>query len=118
MEILKTNLLWVGSSLMAGFFLIVLSFRFIGESALFRKVILQQEIGSADGSIAVDPSRSRWIGRIGRADSILRPIGTAVIDEDFLEVTTQGEFIDAGTLVRVISVGANRIVVKEEKEEG
>ncbi|MDP7035898.1 MAG: NfeD family protein [Planctomycetota bacterium] len=116
-EILKTNLFWVGSSLMAGFFLIVLSFRFLGESALFRKVVLQQEIGSAGGSIAVDSSRSRWIGRTGRADSMLRPIGTAVIDEEFLEVTTQGEFVDAGTPVTVISVGGNRIVVKEEKEE-
>ncbi|MBC6991636.1 NfeD family protein [Hymenobacter sp. BT491] len=51
-------------------------------------------------------------GTTGRALSALRPSGTALFDDDRREVVTRGEFVSAGTPVRVLRIEQNRIVVE------
>nr|WP_188557770.1 NfeD family protein [Hymenobacter glacieicola] len=51
-------------------------------------------------------------GTTGRALSALRPAGTVLFDDDRREVTTRGEFVPAGTQVRVLGIEHNRIVVE------
>lgn len=52
-------------------------------------------------------------GTTGRALSALRPAGTVLFGEDRREATTRGEFLDAGTPVRVLRIEQNRIVVEQ-----
>jgi membrane-bound ClpP family serine protease len=51
-------------------------------------------------------------GTIGRALSALRPAGTVLFQDDRREATTRGEFVPAGSEVRVLGIEQNRIVVE------
>ncbi|MBC8084537.1 MAG: NfeD family protein [Hymenobacter sp.] len=51
-------------------------------------------------------------GATGRTLSALRPAGTVLFAENRREVTTRGEFVAAGTTVRVLRIEQNRIVVE------
>jgi membrane-bound ClpP family serine protease len=52
-------------------------------------------------------------GTTGRALSALRPAGNVLFGEERREATTRGEFLDAGTPVRVLRIEQNRIVVEQ-----
>lgn len=51
-------------------------------------------------------------GAVGVASSTLRPAGKATFGDHFLDVVSDGGFIDHGTPVEVIRVAGNRIVVR------
>jgi membrane-bound serine protease (ClpP class) len=52
------------------------------------------------------------VGDWGVAESPLRPAGKAIFGDDFLDVVTDGSFVDKGTQVRVIQLSGNRVVVR------
>ncbi|MGM0491270.1 MAG: NfeD family protein [Planctomycetota bacterium] len=53
------------------------------------------------------------VGDIGISDSPLRPAGRALFGDAYLDVVTDGSFVDRGRRVRVIQISGNRIVVRE-----
>src|SRR5262249_33907954 len=59
---------------------------------------------------AADPS---LLGAIGTAATMLRPAGMARIGEAYVDVVTDGTFVQAGSRVQVVEIEGNRIVVKE-----
>lgn len=61
---------------------------------------------------ASHPDPTVWLGKIGVAKTVLRPSGTIVVDDTFLDVVTDGEFYEPGTEVIIISVTGGRIVVR------
>jgi len=56
--------------------------------------------------------RSELRGRSGTAASFLRPAGIASIDGRRIDVLTEGEFIAAGTPIRVVRVQGSRVFVE------
>lgn len=58
-----------------------------------------------------------FMGQSGVAASDLRPAGVARILGDRVDVVTQGDFVPAGSPIRVLRVEGNRIVVREAPEE-
>jgi membrane-bound serine protease (ClpP class) len=56
--------------------------------------------------------RTSLLGQLGSAASFLRPAGVATIDGQRVDVLTEGEFIAAGTPVRVTRVEGARIFVE------
>jgi len=67
--------------------------------------------GSSRGAAAVQEAGAR-LGDLGRAVSSLRPSGKARFGDRLADVVAEGEFLDAGTDVRVIEVRGNRVVVR------
>ncbi|MCA9094771.1 MAG: NfeD family protein, partial [Planctomycetaceae bacterium] len=53
------------------------------------------------------------IGTQGETLSILRPAGKARFGEEYLDVVSEGPFIDPGTRVEVVRVEGMRIVVRK-----
>lgn len=53
------------------------------------------------------------LGAIGTAATALRPAGMAQFGDQYVDVVTEGGFINAGVRVQVIEVEGTRIVVKE-----
>jgi membrane-bound serine protease (ClpP class) len=53
------------------------------------------------------------VGDWGIADSPLRPAGKVVFGEEYVDVVTDGSFVDRGQQVRVIDISGNRVVVRE-----
>lgn len=67
---------------------------------------------------AVSVGREDLLGREGTAISTLRPSGVALIGEERVDVSADGEFIEKGTRVRVIEVKGPRIVVESVENGG
>jgi membrane-bound serine protease (ClpP class) len=56
------------------------------------------------------------MGRTGTALTALRPSGTAIIDDERVDVVSQGDFLSAGTAVQVVNVSGSRVEVKGVRE--
>jgi len=56
------------------------------------------------------------IGQIGTADSDLHPSGWVIIEDQRVFVVSEGEFLDKGTAVKILSVDGNRVVVRKLNE--
>ncbi len=59
---------------------------------------------------------SDWVGRRGVAATDLRPIGSAIFDEERIDVVCEEGFLPKGSPIVVIRDDRYRKVVKEEKE--
>lgn len=96
----------------AAIVLISLLARFFPSIPLFRRLILAtaNPVGPAfEPATASRPAVQ--VGDIGFARTILRPAGSAEFDSRPVDVVTDGQFIEAGTKVRVVSVSGARVVV-------
>ena len=56
------------------------------------------------------------IGQIGTAESDLHPSGWVIIEGQRVFVVSEGEFLDKGTAVKILSVDGNRVVVRKLNE--
>ncbi|UOQ46344.1 nodulation protein NfeD [Halobacillus salinarum] len=90
----------------------LLMFKFFGlERGFFRHVILNESTSAEQGYLS-SVTRLELIGLEGVALTPLRPSGTAIIDEERLDVVSEGGFIGAGEQVRVVKTEGARIVVR------
>lgn len=64
-----------------------------------------------DGYISA-PIRAELVGKTGTAVSELRPVGTADIDGERVDVTTDGEYLTAGTTIKVVRADNMKVVVR------
>jgi membrane-bound serine protease (ClpP class) len=78
-----------------------------------RRLVLDVEMGAAQGYTSSPESDRLHLGRTGTAVSPLRPAGIADLDGERVDVVSDGGFINAGAAVEVIRVDGNRIVVRE-----
>jgi membrane-bound ClpP family serine protease len=53
------------------------------------------------------------LGAIGEAATPLRPAGKARFGDDYLDVISEGDYINPGARIQVVEIEGNRIVVKE-----
>jgi membrane-bound ClpP family serine protease len=53
------------------------------------------------------------LGAVGTAVTVLRPAGTVLFGDRYVDVVTEGVYVPAGARVQVIEVEGTRIVVKE-----
>lgn len=83
--------------------------RAIPENAWIAKLTFAGAQG-ADYVTSTDYSHMR--GKVGIANSYLRPAGVALIDGERVDVLTKGEFIPEGTPVRVTRVEGARVFVE------
>ncbi|PYZ95303.1 hypothetical protein CR194_01530 [Salipaludibacillus keqinensis] len=93
----------------------VLFFKYIGYSGPLKRVILTDQTKTEQGYVS-NANRSEFIGQIGESLTILRPSGTAILNNERLDVVSEGGYIEQGRKVKVISVAGSRIVVRELKE--
>ncbi|GMQ81833.1 MAG: nodulation protein NfeD [Rhodothermia bacterium] len=97
--------------------LVVLGFslaKYAPRSSRFNLLVLSPELSSEKGFTAAE-SRTNLVGMTGRAINALRPAGSAEIDDERIDVTTSGEYIEAGKEIRVVSVRGSRVEVREVK---
>ena len=60
--------------------------------------------------------KTELLGKLGVAETPLRPSGTARILGDRYDVITQGEFVETDAKIEVIKVAGNRIEVRPHRE--
>jgi membrane-bound serine protease (ClpP class) len=94
----------------------ILAGRYLPDVPLLGRVVLRPGLAVAgtDAAIAFDESPYRNLqGQEGVAMTTLRPAGRVRFGDQYVDVVTQGDYIDAGLRVRVIEVTGNRVVVKQ-----
>ena len=76
------------------------------------RLVLNDSISTEDGYVASE-SRLELLGQKLIAYTDLRPAGVAVLENEKLDVVTDGDFIEKGNKIEVIRVEAMSIVVKK-----
>ncbi|TEB13790.1 NfeD family protein [Pelotomaculum propionicicum] len=100
-------------ALIATIAVFLLGLRLMSRYNMWYKLTLQNKQNSKEGYVAPAPELSLFAGKEGIALTPLRPAGSAEVEGRRLDVVTEGEFIRAGTRVRVVKVEGTRVVVKE-----
>lgn len=100
--------------------------QYLGSMPVFNRLVLKPPSAKAqepavktgaDGKRAT-PAQSHGeygvqVGDWGLALSLLRPAGKARFGDRYLDVVTDGSFVDQGRQVQVVEISGNRIVVRE-----
>jgi membrane-bound serine protease (ClpP class) len=84
--------------------------RHLPTSHRFRGLLLQRGVGSTEGFVAALP-RGDLVGQEGVALTDLRPSGVAQVAGERMDVVTEGEYVAAGSPVRVLRSEGYRHVV-------
>ncbi len=99
--------------------LVILAFslgRYLPRSSRFGQLILVHDLASAAGFTSSE-ARDDLEGRFGTALTPLRPAGAADIGGRRVDVTTAGDFVEAGARVRVVSVHGSRVEVRKVQSD-
>ena len=79
------------------------------KSTTWQRVVLnEQEIG-----YQASPTHTSLEGKSGKALTDLRPGGTAEVDGERVSVTTEGDFLEKNSDIKVVEVEGSRIVVRK-----
>ena len=113
-DFLLTPMLNISIALIGAVFFIAFLARFLPEMPIMRRLFLSfsQPRTIPEPFASPMPGAQRvYPGDTGEALTILRPAGRARIGGEPVDVMTGGDFIEAGTPVRVLSVTGTTIVV-------
>ncbi|WP_420809396.1 NfeD family protein [Aquibacillus halophilus] len=103
----------IGIALLLSIIVSVILFRKVGmKKGIFRHVILSDSTSTEKGYVS-SVNRLELIGLEGKSVTPLRPSGTAVFDDERLDVVSEGAFIQADTDLKIIKTEGSRIVVRE-----
>ena len=87
--------------------------RFVVKSKTWRRIVLNDKQEKLKGFHASTEDLAKLIGKRGNAYTPLRPAGIALIEDQKIDVMTEGDFIEKDSKVEVILVEGNRVVVRE-----
>ncbi len=104
-------ILQLGAAFFTALALIALSWKYLPQTKAFHTLVLDAAIEENSGYTSSKASYSELSGKAGRAFTDLRPSGTVIIDDEKIDVVTDGEFISRGEQVKVLKVEGSKIVV-------
>jgi membrane-bound serine protease (ClpP class) len=77
----------------------------------FAGLALYRDMKSEEGFIGVESKPKELIGKTGIADSILRPSGKVIIDDEIYDAKSEYSYIDKGEKVRVVRYETGQVYV-------
>lgn len=97
----------------------IIMLKVFGKKMKFlRKIILTDSTNTESGYVS-NPNRLELIGVEGYTLTDLRPAGTIIVDDERIDVVSEGDFIRKNVKVRIVKAEGSRIVVREvtDKED-
>ena len=88
------------------------SLRSLSKGKLRNSKLVLTETESNEAGYRSSEDMSVFVDREGTASTVLRPTGIADFDGVRLNVSSEGDYIPAGTKVRIISVEGQKILVR------
>lgn len=105
----------IGIAFLIAVILAIILFRRIGlNKGVFRHIVLRDSITTEEGYVS-SVNRLELVGLEGKTLTPLHPSGLVELDNETLDVVTEGSYIDKGKQVKVIRVEGVRVVVREVK---
>src|SRR5699024_758785 len=93
----------------------VILFKWIGlERGIFRKIILRDRTTTDLGYVST-VARPKLVGKMGLTVTPLRPSGTALFDNERMDVVSEGGFVEKDKRVMIVHVEGMKVVVREKK---
>ena len=98
--------------------------RYLGEVPLLSRLVLsppEREGGPLDVARLTSTTGQGVnvelleVGQVGTVQSPLRPAGKVEFAEEFYDVVSEGDFVDAGDQVRILEIQGNRVVVRTHR---
>ncbi|HET6195361.1 MAG TPA: NfeD family protein, partial [Acetobacteraceae bacterium] len=115
-EILLQNLLNLTLMLVLVIVVAAVLWRLLPRVPVLRTIFLappdRPASGPSAGTMGVSSPQKTLVGRTGVAATLLRPAGVLDLDGEPVDVITRGEFIEAGTALRVVAVEGSRVIVE------
>ncbi|MEI6033821.1 MAG: NfeD family protein [Verrucomicrobiae bacterium] len=109
-DLLAIPMLNLGIAVVAAVLCIAVLARFLPDLPIFRRLFLSAQ-SAAGPSRPAAASAPFAPGGLGTAQTTLRPSGKALFGGCLADVVAEGEFLEAGTPVKILSVSGSRIVV-------
>ena len=124
LEVITLVLAWNAHGPMAtlGLLLIVLatlaiaistSLRSLSKGKLGKSTFILNETESNEAGYRTTEDMQVFVGREGTASTVLRPTGIADFEGVRMNVSSEGDYIPAGTKVRIIRVEGQKILVRK-----
>ena len=85
------------------------------DSRIGKLLTLQWRSTTDNGYVGGEP-KADLLGKTGVVQSVLRPVGRAIIDGEPVDVVSDGEFFEPGTKIRVVAVTGGRVVVRRNAD--
>ncbi|MBE8950131.1 MAG: hypothetical protein SR3Q1_05990 [Quinella sp. 3Q1] len=82
------------------------------NAGMLDDLVLDERQKNRDGYTSVI-DKSRFLGAIGVCATDLRPAGTITVEGEPVDVVTEGNFVKAGDIVKVINVDGSRVLVRQ-----
>lgn len=90
----------------------IVLFVFFGDKGPWKRLVLSTQPTVEEGYLSVETDPS-LVGMEGKALSVLRPAGIALIGDERLDVVSEGGYIEKGSSLKVIHVSGARVVVRK-----
>jgi len=91
----------------------VIMMKFLGKNLhFFSKLVLRDATTSDEGYVS-NENRVDLLGKVGVTLTPLRPAGTVQVENERLDVVSEGSYINSNKKVAIIQVEGSRIVVRE-----
>jgi len=113
MGILSQAFIQLASSFVLAGIVIYLLTKLLPKTQIWNKLILQTNIEAQSGYTS-NVGLDSLIGAEGKSFTVLRPSGTAIINNKRYDVVTAGEYIKRGTTIVVTAVEGSKIVVMKK----
>ncbi|MDD2401211.1 MAG: NfeD family protein [Clostridia bacterium] len=98
--------------------LVLISFKVLTKRKLWSRLVLDTKYNKEEGYIPQIEDLSIYVGKTGKAVTILRPAGTVILDNGVrLDVVTNGDFIHKGAKVEIVRAEGIRLVVQPIDEQ-
>ncbi len=104
--LMKLSVSLVGASIIA----LVIA-RFLPGTSVFHRLVLENATSKKTGYAASDDNTG-LIGQEGKAVTPIRPAGAALFGNRKRDVITRGEYLENGTVIRIVETHGNRIIVE------
>jgi len=111
------NIVVIGISLLIAMIIAVVAsillVKVFGKKMRFFKKIILTDSTNTESGYVYNQNRTELVGLTGKTLTPLRPAGMVVVNEERIDVVSEGRFIDKDVLVKVVKVEGSRIVVRE-----
>ncbi len=110
----KSLLLVMGSLFVSLIGSLILSKRVFASSFFGSRISLNTEQPTTKGFSSANLSLKTLVGKLGIAETVLRPSGTVIIDEEPHDAKAQYGYIDKGDKIKVVKFESNQLYVIKE----
>lgn len=93
---------------------VIAGLKFLPKSPLWKNIVLNAQEKKEAGFQAT-PRLDAYLGKNGKAITVLRPSGRAMLEGKTLDAVSSGDFIDKDKPVKVVKIEGSKLVVEEIK---